>query len=110
QLISGHGAIGIACLAGAYLLHLSLGRARLKTAAVSGYAVVWPALRDRVFGLAASSGVNLREVAVIPDNDKKVANAFAVRDGRVYISEIFLRGMSRREVDSIIAHELAHLK
>jgi heat shock protein HtpX len=109
-LIGGDRAIGAAMLVGAYVLRLALGPARMKALGIEGYAVVLPKLRSRVFELAARAGVRLREVSVIPESSHRIINAFAVSDNRIFISEVFLKRMSRREVDAIIAHEIAHLK
>jgi len=67
-------------------------------------------LRDRVFDLAERAGVQLRQLMLLPSGKHKMANAFAVGLREVMISERLLETLSKREVDAVLAHELAHLK
>ncbi len=67
-------------------------------------------LRDRLFELAARAGVRVRQVYVLSASRTKLANAFAVRGGSVLLTDHLLEQLSRREVDAVIAHELAHLR
>src|SRR5579862_2571853 len=67
-------------------------------------------LRDKVFGLAARSGVRLTQIFVLPAGKGQVANAFAAKNGIVLFTDYLLAHLNKREVDAIAAHELAHLR
>ena len=67
-------------------------------------------LRDRVFQLAATAGVQLKSLYVISSAKSKMANAFAARGNIVMVTDYLLTRLTRREVDAIVAHELTHLK
>jgi Zn-dependent protease with chaperone function len=74
------------------------------------FALIAPELRQRIFDLAAGAKVRLRGVFVLPDTGRHIANAFAVSNNTIRLSEYLLRRLSRKEVDAIAAHELGHLK
>lgn len=65
---------------------------------------------DRVMALARKAGVGLKKIYLVRTRLAREANAFALPGGRVAITESLLRGLSRREVDAVMAHELGHLK
>ena len=67
-------------------------------------------LRDRVFALAAALGVKLQQVYVLPAGKMRMANAFARAGNSILLTDYLLTNLSKREVDFVIAHELAHLK
>ena len=67
-------------------------------------------LRDRLFELAAAAKVRVKQVYVISSARMKSANAFAVRGGNVILTAQLLEELSRRQVDAVVAHELAHLR
>jgi Zn-dependent protease with chaperone function len=67
-------------------------------------------LRDRIFALAARLGVTVTQVFVIPARKGQVANAYAARNKVVMFTDYLLEHLSKREVDAIAAHELAHLQ
>ncbi|HXN49911.1 MAG TPA: M48 family metalloprotease [Bryobacteraceae bacterium] len=68
-------------------------------------------LRDRAVAMAAKAGVRLAFVTVLRGLGQGEANAFAGRRGRqVMISENLLVGLTKREVDAVIAHEIGHLR
>ena len=68
------------------------------------------ALRDRLFDLAGRAGVKLRGLYVLPMRRERMANAFAVSGGVVMVADELLDRMSRRDVDSVLAHEISHLE
>ena len=67
-------------------------------------------LRNRVFALAANSGVRLKSLYVISSAKSTMANAFAAQGNMVMLTDYLLTHLTRREVDAIVAHELTHLK
>ena len=67
-------------------------------------------LRDRIFALAGQAGVKVQQVYVLPAGKGRLANAFAMRGNNVLITDYLLEHLSKREIDAIMAHELAHLK
>ncbi len=67
-------------------------------------------LRDRIVALAASAGVPVRSLYVVPMRRMRVANAFAVRRDVVVLSDWLVEHLDRRELDAVVAHELGHLK
>ena len=68
-------------------------------------------LRERAVAIAAKAGVRLARVTVLRGLGPAEANAFADRRGhQVMISESLLTGLTKREVDTVIAHEIGHLQ
>src|SRR5262249_27464519 len=67
-------------------------------------------LRDRLFELAARACVRVRQVYVLSASRAKMANAFAVRAGSILLTDHLLEHLSRREIDGVIAPELAQLR
>jgi len=66
-------------------------------------------LRDRIFALAGRLGVKVRQVFVLPAGKGQVANAYAAKSKIVMFTDYLLQHLSKREVDGVAAHELAHL-
>jgi Zn-dependent protease with chaperone function len=66
-------------------------------------------LRDRIFELAQLTGITLKQIYIVPSG-RRAANALALQGGNVMLSEQLLHYLNRREIDAIVAHELAHLK
>jgi Zn-dependent protease with chaperone function len=67
-------------------------------------------LRDRVFALARKLGVSVNQIFIVPAGKGQVANAFAAKNRIVMFTDYLLENLSRREVDGVAAHELAHLR
>ena len=67
-------------------------------------------LRDRVFALAGRIGVVLTQIMVVPARKGQVANAYAAKNRVVMFTDYLLEHLSKREVDGVAAHELAHLR
>ena len=67
-------------------------------------------LRDRIFDLAQSAGVVLKQVYVLPEERAQLSNAFARSDNSVMITTSLLKNLTRREVNAIMAHEIGHLQ
>jgi Zn-dependent protease with chaperone function len=69
-------------------------------------------LRDRITTMAEAAGVKLQHIFVLDASKSLDANAAAIRGGgnSVLVTDYLIRLLNRREVDAIVAHELAHLK
>ncbi|MBZ5620950.1 MAG: M48 family metalloprotease [Acidobacteriia bacterium] len=67
-------------------------------------------LRERAVAIAQAAGVELKSVCVLENRFPMEANAFAMGGGRISFTRGLLENMSRREVDSVIAHEVGHLR
>jgi Zn-dependent protease with chaperone function len=67
-------------------------------------------LRDRIFELARQAGVPLTQVYVLPTGKMPEANALAMQGNQILLTDHLVRQLTRREVDAIVAHELAHLR
>ncbi len=67
-------------------------------------------LRDRVFALASKAGVSIRQIAVLPSERTQLANAYAGGNRMVMFTDYLLLHLSKREVDAVAAHEIAHLE
>ena len=74
------------------------------------YGLVSGELRDRAIAIAQAAKVELKSVFVLENRFPMEANAFAMSGGRISFTRGLLENMSRREVDSVMAHELGHLK
>ncbi len=89
-------------------LWVAMSRSRVR--GLSPEAVTAGPLRERVFALAERAGVSVAQLLVLAARDARLMNAFALQGRRVLITDTLLEQLSRREVDSVIAHELAHLR
>lgn len=67
-------------------------------------------LRDKVFGMAGRLGVRLSQIFVLPAGKGQIANAYAAKNTIVMFTDYLLEHLSKREVDAVAAHELAHLR
>jgi Zn-dependent protease with chaperone function len=68
------------------------------------------ALRDRAFALAAQCGAPLKQLFLLPAARTRIANAFAHRSNFILLTDYLVRELPRREVDAVVAHELAHVR
>ena len=67
-------------------------------------------LRERTVALAQAAGVEVKSVYILENRFPMEANAFAMPGGTVSFTRGLIESMSRREVDSVIAHEVGHLR
>jgi Zn-dependent protease with chaperone function len=67
------------------------------------------ALSERAQELAARIGVETVALGVQAEVVEVAANAFAWDERVIVVSETLVRELSRREVDTVLAHELGHL-
>lgn len=100
---------GLGVFFGSILL-AALARARwAKRFGFEPHAVTHGNLRDRLFALAAKAGTKLQQLYVMPTRRSRMANAFAVQGGVVLLTDWLLENLDRREIDAVLAHELAHV-
>jgi Zn-dependent protease with chaperone function/energy-coupling factor transporter transmembrane protein EcfT len=67
-------------------------------------------LRERAVAIAQAAKVELKSVYLLENRFPMEANAFAMPGGRISFTRGLLENMPRREVDSVIAHEVGHLR
>jgi Zn-dependent protease with chaperone function len=67
-------------------------------------------LRDRVFALANKARVKVTQIFVLPTGKGQVANAYAAGNGVIMFTDYLLQHLSKREVEAVAAHEIAHLQ
>ncbi|HEY1422928.1 MAG TPA: M48 family metalloprotease [Candidatus Acidoferrum sp.] len=94
----------------AFACAIFFGRRLRKLSQLSPNALTTGELRDRVFFLASQLRVKLQQVYLLPPSRSRLANAYA-RSGRsILLTHYLLSHLTRREVDAVVAHELAHVK
>jgi Zn-dependent protease with chaperone function len=64
--------------------------------------------RNRAKAIARRMGVKLERVYVVPAGRGHLTNAFA-GGGSIFLTDNLGEGLDKREIDSVIAHELGHL-
>ena len=92
---------------------LSGGLARRRFARAYGmelHALTSGELRDRAFAMAQAAGTKLNQLYVLPMERMRVANAFAHVAHNIFLTDYLVKNLSRREVDAILGHEIAHLQ
>ena len=67
-------------------------------------------LRNRAFAMAKTMGANLREVNIVPQGKGHLTNAYAGGLGSISITDTLSQSLTYREVDCVLAHELAHVR
>ncbi|MBI5710672.1 MAG: M48 family metalloprotease [Candidatus Eisenbacteria bacterium] len=87
-----------------------LARLAWRTTGLSAVEAPPGEFRDRVLALATRAGVRLRGVKIVSPDCGRFLNAFAAPLLRtVAITDQLLAGLSRREVDGVMAHEISHV-
>ncbi len=102
--------MGLVWMAAAVLTRFVLAGLLTRDEDFAPHAVTVGELRDRVFDLAHRFGVKVRQLYVFPAKEVRMANAFAVQGGNVILTDFLLEKLNKKEVDGIVAHELAHLR
>ena len=74
------------------------------------YAITTGELRDRVFTLAKPTGIQLKQLYLLPMKRSRLLNACAVKNDTVMVTDYLLKHLSKDEVDGVMAHEIAHLQ
>jgi Zn-dependent protease with chaperone function len=94
----------------AYFLRNFSARRLVKVTGREPHVLSTGELRDRAFAMAKVAGVRLKQIYVIPTRKSRMANACARRGNSLVLTDQLLERLSKREVDAVLAHELAHLK
>src|SRR5262249_10522653 len=94
----------------AFLTYLFCGQQYQRAAHLSRQAITVGELRDRIFDLAESAKVKMREVYLLTVGNGRLANAFAMHNNAILLTGYLLENMSKGEIDAIVGHELIHLK
>jgi Zn-dependent protease with chaperone function len=98
------------CFGGATTIYLVSARFLRTTMQWKPEALTSGELRDRAFALAKKLGAKLNQIYVVPAGKMQMANAFASSANAVLLTEHLLARLNKREVDAVLAHELAHIK
>jgi Zn-dependent protease with chaperone function len=69
----------------------------------------FPGMLEEVQRLGREVGVNVREIVVLDGARLRLANAFAVGNNRVAITDYLLASLTERETLAVLAHEVLHL-
>lgn len=67
-------------------------------------------LFDRASALAQKAGVKIARLSMLRTRVPEQANAFATSGDTIVLTESLVRGLTPREVNAVIAHELGHHK
>ncbi|MGO9271696.1 MAG: M48 family metalloprotease [Terriglobia bacterium] len=95
----------------AALLVRNLSAQRLmKIADREPHALTSGELRDHAFALAQKAGVKLNQIYLLPTRKARTANACARQGNDIILTDYLLEHLSKREVDAVVGHELAHLR
>src|SRR6185295_17656777 len=87
-----------------------LRRAYLRAIDLHFEAVSVGRLRDRIVELAEKAGVKIGQIYLLPTGKGQMANAFAASGNNLLLTDCLIKGLTEREMDAVIAHELTHLK
>jgi len=109
-LAKGHSGAGVLWLAGAFAARMVAMKKLAQALDLTPHALTTGELRDRIFALADKAGVKLQQIFLLPAGKGRLANAFAMQGNIVLLTDYLLRKLNKREVDAVMAHELAHLK
>jgi Zn-dependent protease with chaperone function len=109
-MVSLQGRKGLTYFALFFLLTTLAGKWQWKAMGLTPYIVPSGSLRNRIFALAGQAGVKLREAFLIADTNGRTVNAFASSGENILLTEYLLSQFSRREIDFIVGHEIAHLQ
>jgi Zn-dependent protease with chaperone function len=94
----------------AFACLIFFGRRLRELLQLSPNALTTGELRDRAFFLASQLRVKLQQIYLLPPSKSRMANAYA-RSGRsILLTHHLLSHLTRKEVDAVIGHELAHIE
>jgi Zn-dependent protease with chaperone function len=100
----------VLCLAAWFFLAIFLSQKTRQAHGLDPNALTRGDLRDRAFAVAEKAGVQLDQVYVLPSHKMRIANAFAHSRRTISLTDYLLKNMSKREVNAVIGHEVAHLQ
>lgn len=109
-MVTMQGRKGLALLVLFFVLSSIASKWQWKAMGLTPYIVPPGSLRNRIFALAQQAGVSLREAFLIADTNGRTVNAFASSGDNILLTEYLLSQFSRREIDFIVGHEIAHLQ
>jgi heat shock protein HtpX len=102
--------LGVLLLTVAYFSRMLLVQGWQRVTRQAPQALTHGELRDHIGELAAEAGVRLGPISVLPTTKGRLANAFALHGNRMLLTDHLVHTLSRRELDAVVGHELAHLK
>ncbi|HWS99963.1 MAG TPA: M48 family metalloprotease [Pyrinomonadaceae bacterium] len=108
--VSRNPSVSAACFILAFVSWQVCARLSSKAQKFTPQALTTGGLRDRIFELAARAGVPLKQIYILPEGKGRAANAFARSDNTILLTDSLPRHLTEREVATVVAHELAHLK
>jgi Zn-dependent protease with chaperone function len=106
----GHARVGVGLFAFGVSVAIVASQFVRRATGTETHAVTSGNLRDRLFEMGRRAGVRIDQLFVMSRTTTRLANAFAMRRGTVMITDELLVNLSRRELDAVLAHELAHLR
>jgi Zn-dependent protease with chaperone function len=110
EIVRGDQRIGITWFMVAFFGRAFAARKSMAAQGLTPHALTAGELRDHIFALAEKLKVKLTQVFVVATGKARMANAFARSGNSILLTDTLLENLNRREVDAVIAHELAHLK
>ena len=100
----------VLAIGAAYLVYRTLAWVTWKQTYVRTEPVESGELFARARALAAKAGVKLARLSLRRTRIPEEANAFATSGDAIVLTESLVRGLTPREVDAVLAHELGHHK
>lgn len=97
-------------LLAAYLVYRGLATIAWRLSFGESTAIESGELFDRATALARKAGVPLARLHLLRTRVPEEANAFATSGDAIILTESLVKGLTPREVDAVIAHELGHHK
>lgn len=94
----------------ALLSWMSLRSLQMRVSNSYPHALTTGELRDRVFAIANKARVKVTQIFVLPTGKSQVANAYASGNQTVMFTDYLLQHLTKREVEAVAAHEIAHLQ
>lgn len=82
----------------------------LRSSQLAPEAVTSGELRDRIFALAERAGAKLQQIYVVSALKSKMANALAMSNSSVILTDYLIENLSKREIDAAMGHELTHIR
>ena len=102
--------LGFACLAVGYASRIALLSLWQRFQNLSRYELPAGDLRDHILALARQAGVSLKQIYLLPASEGRLASPLMSRQGRLLLSDYLLRLLPKRELDVVLAREMAHVK
>ena len=102
--------LGLACLAVGYASRIALLSLWLRFQNLSRYELPAGELRDQILTLAGQAGVSLKQIYLLPASEGRLASPFMSRNRSLLLSDYLLRLLQKRELEAVLARELAHVK